>query len=149
MELVQHIPKTELARNTRQVIRAAQRGQTVVIESHGQPEVAIMDISDFYIMRAVLRYYAESSANIGDTGWDEQAWQTAVTPQARFDLVLAQYLNEHISLGKAAELLELAWLDLRTRLVRLNVPLRIGPVNLDEARQDVANLAALLASNNP
>jgi prevent-host-death family protein len=149
MELVQHIRKTELARNTRQVIRAAQRGQTVVVESHGQPEVAIMDITDFYIVRAVLRCYAESSADIGDAEWDEQAWQTAVTPQARFDLVLAHYLNEHISLGKAAELLELAWLDLRTRLVRLNVPLRIGPVNLDEARQDVANLTTLLASNNP
>lgn len=147
MELIQHIRKTDLARNTRQVIRAAQRGQTVVVESHGQPEVAIMDITDFYIVRAVLRYHAERPSDIGG-GWDEQALQTAVTPQARYDLVLAHYLSETISLGKAAELLELPWLDLRTRLVRLDVPLRLGPTNLDEARQDVANLAAFLAEEN-
>lgn len=148
MELIQYIRKTDLSRNTRQVIRAAQRGQTVVVESHGQPEVAIMDIVDFYIVRAVLRYHAESPSATGDAGWDEQSLQTAVTPQERYDLVLAHYLSETISLGKVAELLELPWLDLRTRLVRLDVPLRIGPANLDEARQDVANLAPFLAEDN-
>jgi len=42
MDITYHAGKTELARNTRQIIRAAQRGQTVVIEHHGQPEVAII-----------------------------------------------------------------------------------------------------------
>ncbi len=35
MELVQHIPKTELARNTRGVINQVLRGQTIVVEGHG------------------------------------------------------------------------------------------------------------------
>ena len=149
MELLQHIRKTDLARHTRQVIRAAQRGQTVVVESHGQPEVAIMDITDFYIVRAALRYHAEPLVYAEGAGLDDEAIGAATTPQARFDLVLGHYLSENISLGRAAELLELPWLDLRTRLVRLDVPLRVGPADLDEARQEVADLAAFLADDAP
>ena len=50
MDYVQRVPKTELARNTRQVIRDAQRGYTVLVESHGQAEAAILDIFDYRIM---------------------------------------------------------------------------------------------------
>ena len=46
MEFLAYISKTDLARKTRQVIRSVQRGQTVIIESHGQPEAAILDIPD-------------------------------------------------------------------------------------------------------
>ena len=56
--------------------------------------------------------------------------------------MLAHYLAEEISLGRAAELLDLPWIDLRTRFLRLDVPLRIGPADPDEARAEVANLAA-------
>lgn len=148
MELLHHIRKTDLARHTRQVIRTAQRGQTVVVESHGQPEVAIMDIIDFYIVRAALRYHAEPPAHVEGAGPDEEVIRAAATPQERYDLVLGHYLSENISLGRAAELLELPWLDLRTRLVRLDVPLRVGPANLEEARQEVADLAAFLTEDD-
>jgi len=147
MEVIQHIPKTDLARNTRQVIRAAQRGQTVVVENHGQPEVAILDITDFYIIRAVLRYHAEPPSITRDSGLSAHAVYAAPTPQAKYDLVLANYLSENISLSRAAELLELPWLDLRTRFIRLDVPIRTAPADLDEARQDVANLTTWLANN--
>lgn len=40
VEIVQRVRKTDLARNTHQVIRAVQRGQTAVIENHGEPEAA-------------------------------------------------------------------------------------------------------------
>lgn len=33
------VGKTDLARRTRHVLRVVQRGQTVLIEHHGQPEV--------------------------------------------------------------------------------------------------------------
>jgi prevent-host-death family protein len=145
METIQHIPKTELARNTRQVIRAAQRGQTVVVESHGQPEVAIMDIVDYHIVRAVLRYYMEPPAiEIGAGLPDTEAHPA--DPQAQYDLILAHYLSENISLGRAAELLRLPWLDLRSRFIRLDIPLRLGPANIEEARQEVANLIQYLDS---
>jgi len=57
-------------------------------------------------------------------------------PQDRVNTVLAHYLAGAISLGRAAELLGLSWLDLRTRFLRLDVPLRTAPADLDEARAD-------------
>lgn len=146
MEIVQHIRKTELARNTRQVIQTAQRGQTVVVESHGQPEVAIMDIIDYRIVRATLRYHANPPPIASGVGLSAAVVSAVGDPQAQYDLVLAHYLSDNISLGRAAELLELPWLDLRTRFVRLDVPIRTAPTDLDEARQDVANLSSLLAN---
>jgi predicted HTH domain antitoxin len=41
-----------------------------------------------------------------------------------------------ISLGRAAELSGLSWLDLCTRFLRLEVPLRTAPVDLAEAQAD-------------
>ena len=57
MEIIQHVRKTDLARNTRQIIRKVQRGQTILIENHGQAEVAILDIVDYYILRAGCLLY--------------------------------------------------------------------------------------------
>lgn len=148
METLTHIPKTDLARRTRQVIRTVQQGQTVVVESHGEAEVAIMDILDYRLIKAVLRHYTRPLALEASEGLADEAVAQLETEQDKTDLVLAHYLAESISLGRAAELLALPWLDLRTRLVRLNVPLRIGPANLDEARQEVANLDAFLAQDN-
>ena len=148
METLTHIPKTDLARRTRHVIRAVQQGQTVVVESHGEAEVAIMDILDYRLIKAVLRYYTRPLALDGSEGLADEEIAQLETEQDKVDLVLAHYLAESISLGRAAELLGLPWLDLRTRLVRLNVPLRIGPANLDEARQEVANLDAFLTKGN-
>ena len=62
METVQTIRKTDLARQTRKVIRKAQRGVTIVVENHGEPEVAIVDILDYRILRALTRFYVEPTA---------------------------------------------------------------------------------------
>jgi len=150
MEPVRRIRKTDLARNTRQVINAVLRGQTAVIESHGQPEVAILDIVDYHIIRAVMRYYAQmpavnaagptaiSSVEVDpNTGLADEQVAGISDPQERFDLVLAHYLAGAISLGRTAELLNMSWLELRTRFLRLDVPLRTAPADLDEARRDV------------
>ena len=37
---------------------------------------------------------------------------------------------------RAAELLSLSWLDLRTRCLRLDVPLRTAPADMTEAEAD-------------
>lgn len=142
MDTIYHAGKTELARNTRQIIRAAQRGQTVVIEHHGQPEVAIIDIADYHILRALAHYHAHPPQVSKGKGLSDEAVAAQPSLQARYDLVLAYYLAEEISLSRAAELLDLLWLDLRTRFLRLEVPLRIAPADLAEARADVANAAA-------
>jgi predicted HTH domain antitoxin len=137
MAFVQRVRKTDLARDTRRVINAVLRGQTAVVESHGQPEVAIMDIVDYRVMRAVMRFYAHKPPIAGQAGLSDADIEAVSEPQARFDLVMAHYLAGAISLGRAAELLDLDWLDLRTRCLRLDVPLRTAPVDLSEATADV------------
>jgi predicted HTH domain antitoxin len=126
-----------LARSTRQVINNVLRGQTAVVESHGQPEVAIMDIVDYRITRAVMRYHAQQPEIDVEEGLADQQVTSTSDPQERFNLILAHYLAGAISLGRAAELLELPWVDLRTRFQRLDVPLRVAPSDLQEARLDV------------
>ena len=130
MRYVQHVRKTDLARNTHQVINAVLRGQTAVIESHGQPEAAIIDIMDYRILRAVMRYYAQQPEIDIEAGLSKQEVEAPPNLQDRFSLVMAHYLAGAISLARAAELLDLSWLDLRTRCLRLDVPLRTAPTNL-------------------
>jgi hypothetical protein len=137
MESVRRIRKTDLARNTRQVINSVLRGQTAVVESHGKPEVAILDIVDYRIIRAVMRYFAQVPEIDLEAGLPDQEAAARSDPQDRFNLVLAHYLAGAVSLGRAAELLDLPWLDLRTRFVRLDVPLRTAPADVGEARRDV------------
>jgi predicted HTH domain antitoxin len=137
MQSIKRVRKTDLARSTRQVINNVLRGQTAVVESHGQPEVAIMDIVDYRITRAVMRYYAQQPEIDVEEGLADQQVAGTSEPQERFNLILAHYLAGAISLGRAAELLELPWVDLRTRFQRLDVPLRVAPTDLQEARLDV------------
>jgi len=137
MQSIKRVRKTDLARSTRQVINNVLRGQTAVVESHGQPEVAIMDIVDYRITRAVMRYHAQQPEIDVEEGLADQQVTSTSDPQERFNLILAHYLAGAISLGRAAELLELPWVDLRTRFQRLDVPLRVAPSELQEARLDV------------
>lgn len=137
MQSIKRVRKTDLARSTRQVINNVLRGQTAVVESHGQPEVAIVDIVDYRITRAVMRYYAQQPEIDVEEGLADQQVTSTSDPQERFNLILAHYLAGAISLGRSAELLELPWLDLRTRFQRLDVPLRVSPSDLQEARLDV------------
>jgi len=132
MEMVQRVRKTDLARNTRQVIRDVLRGKTAVVESHGQPEVAIVDVTDYYLQRAALAYFTQPPEVSQERGLSDQEVEQAETEQDRYNLVLAYYLGEVISLGRAAELLELSWLDLRLRLARLGIPMRLGPQTKEE-----------------
>jgi len=117
--------------------RLAVRGQTAVVESHGQPEVAIVDIIDYYLQRAALNYYAQSPEVDVEAGLSDEDVQQAGGEQERYNLVMAQYLGEAISLGRAAELLDLPWMDLRLRLARLGIPLRLGPQTIEELRAEI------------
>jgi antitoxin (DNA-binding transcriptional repressor) of toxin-antitoxin stability system len=143
MQTTQHVRKTDLARNTRQVLKNVQRGRTAIIENHGQPEAAIIDINDYLIVHAVMRYYGQRPPIEIEAGLNDEHVSTQVNEQDRYDLVFAHYLATAISLSRAAELLGLTWLDLRTRCLRLNVPLRTVPATRDEACAD-ADLAATL-----
>ena len=147
MESILYVRKTDLARNTRRVIRDVQRGQTAVVESHGQPEVAIMDIVDFRIQRAFIYYYTQDPVVGEDDDISDQAFASIGDEQERYNRILAYYLAESISLGRAAELLELPPFDLRLRFSRLGIPLRLGPRSMEELEEEVRN-AELWADQN-
>ena len=143
MESVQRVRKTDLARNTREVLNTVMRGQTAVIESHGKAEAAIIDIVDYLILRAVMRYHARPPQIDGDAGLTDAAVDVLPDLQARYNLVLAYYLADEISLSRAAELLKLPSFSLRLRFVRLEVPLRLGPATIEEALAEVETLRRL------
>ncbi len=142
MTLIQRVSRTDLARNTRRVLRDVQRGRTALIESHGEPEAALVDIVDYRILRAVMRYYAELPDVVPEVGLPEAAVQALDDLDARYALVFRHYLSENISLARAAELLDMSWLELRTRCLRLDVPVRTAPQNAAEAVNDVAAMEA-------
>jgi len=137
MESIQRIRKTDLARNTREVLNTVMRGQTALIESHGKAEAVIIDIVDYWILRAVMRYHARPPQIDVDAGLTDAAAAATSDRQARTNLVLAHYLADAISLSRAAELLGLPSFDLRLRFVRLDVPLRLGPATIEEALAEV------------
>jgi prevent-host-death family protein len=139
METIQYIPKTALARKTRQIIQAVQRGQTIVIENHGQPEAAIIDIIDYRLLRAVLHYHTNPPQIDPRIGLDDKVVSALESAQEQINLVIAHYLGGVISLSRAAELLDLSWLDLRTRFLRLDIPLRIAPNDQDGVMNDLEN----------
>jgi predicted HTH domain antitoxin len=136
MEYIQHVRKTDLARNTSRVIKGVQRGQTALIENHGQAEAAIMDIVDYRILRALTLYYT-CPPRVNPKGLGVRSLQNLESPQEMYDLVLAHYLAGIISLGRAAELLELHSLELQTLFVRFGVPLHLGPKDEQDAKAEV------------
>ena len=137
MEYEQRISKTDLARSTHQVIREAQRGYTVLVENHGQPEVAIIDIIDFQLQRAAIHYFSFPKEYEQDIEISESILESLSTDQDRFNLVIGHYLAVHISIGRSAELLGMSSPELQIRLGRSGVPLRMGPESQEELDNEV------------
>jgi antitoxin (DNA-binding transcriptional repressor) of toxin-antitoxin stability system len=142
MEYVR-VRKTDLARNTSQIIRNVLRGQPTVIENHGQPEVAIVDVVDYLILRAVAHFHAGSLAPLDPNGPSDAEF-AGLDSQARYNRAMEYYLAEQCSTGRMAELLQISWADLRERFNRLGVPLFLGPRTIDEARDEVNTLLKYL-----
>ena len=137
MNYEQRITKTDLARSTHQVIREAQRGYTVLVENHGQPEVAIVDIIDFQLQRAAIHYFSGPKEYEKDAEISEATLETLPTDQDRFNLVIGHYLAAHISIGRSAELLGMSPPELQVRLGRSGIPLRMGPESQEELDNEV------------
>jgi predicted HTH domain antitoxin len=135
MPFAQKITRTELARSTRKVLDNVQRGRAALIEKHGQPEAAILDILDYYILRAVTYFHAES-IETNPEGLTAEEVSNREEKEDQYVLVVSHYLAEAVSLSRAAELLHVPALELRTRFQRLNVPLRQAPRNKAEALSD-------------
>jgi len=137
MEYEQRISKTNLARNTHHVIREAQRGYTVLVENHGQAEVAIVDIIDFQLQKAAIHYFSFPKEYENDPEISEAMMELLANDQDRFNLVIGHYLAVHISLGRSAELLRMSSTELQIRLGRSGVPLRMGPQSVEELKDEL------------
>jgi hypothetical protein len=150
MSVATIISKTDLARRTRYVLEQARRGRPMIVESYGEEQVAIMDVLDYRILRAVAAYHAMQphlaptlDSAMVPRGLDLAEMQQAIAvaegdPQAGWNRVIAAYLDADVSLGRAADLLGLSRFELADRFQRLGLPLQIGPATADEAREEFA-----------
>ena len=145
------ISRTELARSTRQAIEQARRGQTILVESAGEEQVAIIDALDYRLLRAVAQYRTRPDTPAQDTSAVPQGLtdtaiastraETGVDPQLVWEQVITAYLDGHISLGRAATLLEQSRFELIARFNRLGLPLHLGPSSEAEGKAEVEALA--------
>jgi len=123
--MTQTISRTDLARNTREIVDRVRRGQPVVVQSYGEDQVVLVDALNYRILKALVHYA------VG--GVSAEAIEPADDELGR---VIHAYLDRHISLANAAEQMGLSRFELMERFERLGVPLRIGPASLDEAREE-------------
>jgi predicted HTH domain antitoxin len=56
---------------------------------------------------------------------------------ARWAVVVGAYLDEEISLGKAAELLGLSWIEVHDLFRQKRIPPKLGPDTVGEAQAEV------------
>ena len=56
---------------------------------------------------------------------------------AQWAIVVGAYLDEEISLGKAAELLGLSWIEALDLFREKGIPLKLGPETIEEAKAEI------------
>ena len=145
------ISRTELARSTRQAIEQARRGQTILVESYGEEQVAIVDILDYRLLRAVAAYRTQANVPAQDInaipqGLTEEFIHTSQSaagddPQVVWDLVIAAYLDGQISFGRTAVLLKQPRFELQARFNRLGLSLHLGPSIIAEGKAEYDTLS--------
>lgn len=117
------ISRTELARNTRDIVDQVHHGQPIVVKSYGKDQIILLDATDYRLLKAVANYALVSQSDTDADSVDE---------------VVRLYLQDQISLAKAAELLDVSRYELMERFERLAIPLRIGPETLEDAQNEIA-----------
>lgn len=113
--------RTDLTRRTREILESVRRGQAAVIESYGEEQAVLLDPLDYRLLLGL--------AGLGSGG---EGRETEVQD------LLRRYLENDISLAKMAGAVGLSRFELMERFERLGVPLRTGPADLLDAREEVA-----------
>ena len=83
-------------------------------------------------------------AGLGEAEVEQAEQESGGSLQARWNKVIAAYLDGHINLGWAATLLSISSYELDERFRRLDVSRRIGPETEEEARAEVNAALALV-----
>lgn len=116
------ISRTDLARNTREIVDQVRKGQTVLVQSYGEDQIVLLDLLDYKILKALVSYALRETHDLQADKVNE---------------VMRLYLNEEISLAKAAEMLDLSRYELMDHFERLGIPLRLGPETLEDAQEEI------------
>lgn len=116
------ISRTDLARNTREIVDQVRKGDTVVVQSYGEDQIVLLAHLDYQILKALVDYALREPNDL----------QTADV-----SAVIRLYLEEQISLAKASEMLGISRYELMEHFERLGIPLRLGTATLDEAQDEI------------
>lgn len=119
------ISPTDLEDKAREIVERVRHGEMAVVESSGEEQVVLLDATDYRLLRALAACATYASES------EEEEMSSDVR-------ILRDYLDDEISLGKAAEELGLSRFDLEDRFHRLGVPLPFGPITLEDARSEIA-----------
>ena len=121
------VSKTDLARNTREIVEQVRSGQTIIVKSYGEEQIVLLDALDYRILKASVNYIVKSQKEAVEASDDA------------LNEVMSAYLSERISLAKAAELLGLSRFELMDRFQRTGIPLRQGPDTLVDTIDEISD----------
>jgi prevent-host-death family protein len=116
------ISPADLSQRTPEILERVQQGELAIVASGGEERIVLLDALDYRLLRAL----ALSVAGEGDEG---------DLPEAS---VLRDYLDERISLGRAAQLLQLTRFELEGSFQRLGIPSRRGARSIQDAEAEIA-----------
>jgi predicted HTH domain antitoxin len=118
------ISRTDLARNTREIVDQVRKGHTIFVQSYGEDQIVLLDFLDYKILKALVDYALQETSDLQAGDVNE---------------MMRLYLNEQISLAKASEMLGLSRYELMDHFERLGIPLRLGPETLADAQEEIGS----------
>lgn len=140
------IPHTQLANHPQQTLAQVRHGRPVLVEDHGEPQVAIIDARDYHLLQAVAHYRTQPPAPAYSPTAVPQGLDEADLPHPAHDTeqfwvqIVSAYLDGHISLGRAAVLLGESRMELAARFTRLGIPLRLATTSIAEGQAEYTAL---------
>ena len=120
----QRVTRTELLRDSGEVFDNLLRGRAALIEKHRKPQSVLLDIYDFYGLRAAAAF--EVNKFDINTGELEQVVENCEDEAETYLVVIGHYLAGKIDLPQAADLLDVSSEELSARFQRLKIPVRAG-----------------------
>ncbi len=120
----QLVTRTELLRDSGEVFDKLLRGRAALIEKHRKPQAVLLDIYDFYGLRAAA-VFKVNKFDIAPGDLD-QVVENCEDEAETYLLVIGHYLAGEIGLSRAADLLDVPREELNARFKRLQIPARAG-----------------------
>ncbi len=118
----QLVTRTELLRDSGNVFDKLLRGRAALIEKHRKPQAVLLDIYDFYGLRAAAAFEVNKfEISSGDL---DQVVDNCEDDAETYSLVIGHYLAGEIDLPRAADLLDVPYEELSARFQRLQIPVR-------------------------